>query len=445
MIVLYSFIAVFIAWIWVDYYRLIDIYEQEKLKYLILTFFLGCASVLVVFGIQLYVLDSFYFELNGNFLNDFLYSVFKIGLVEEIAKTIPFLIMFFLFKKEFNEPIDFLAFMCVSALGFSAVENVLYFTEHGPNIINNRAILSTVGHMFDSSLVAYGIIRYKYYPKGNKVLSLILFFFLAALAHGFYDFWLLFEGTESGGWLMTILFFLITVSVFAIILNNALNNSSFFTYKKVIDSNMVLKRLLSYYGVVFAIQFILLIFHQNFEHAINNLVASILLTGFIILVTCIRLTRFKLIHKRWNDLKLEFPFFITKSDPTGMNASQLVIRMRGDSFNEVSINVFYEEYFILNPLSKRNTNMGTPRLAFIERKIFLYNDDTFYVVKVFDGNENSRYELMLIKAKTANVTMVNNKYPIVAVLKIENFADLDNVQMRAENFKFREWAFLKPT
>ena len=43
MIAFYIIIAVFIAWIWVDYYRLIDIYENEKLNYFILTFVLGCA------------------------------------------------------------------------------------------------------------------------------------------------------------------------------------------------------------------------------------------------------------------------------------------------------------------------------------------------------------------------------------------------------------------
>jgi RsiW-degrading membrane proteinase PrsW (M82 family) len=188
MIIIYIIIAIFIAWIWVDYYRLIDIYESESLKYFILTFFLGCASVLIVIGLNRYILDKFPFELNGDFVNDFLYSVFRIGLVEEFAKTIPFLIVYFLFRKQFNEPIDYLAFICIAALGFSAAENVQYFRMHGPYIINSRAILATVGHMFDTSLIAYGIIRYKYYSK-KSIIGLLAFIFLAALSHGFYDFW----------------------------------------------------------------------------------------------------------------------------------------------------------------------------------------------------------------------------------------------------------------
>ena len=226
MIILYSIIAIYIAWIWVDYYRLIDIYEMESLKYFILTFLLGCSSVLLVIGLNRYLNDSS-FQLNGDFINDFVYCVFKIGVIEEFAKTVPFIIIYFLFKNQFNEPIDYLVFICISALGFSAAENIKYFYNHGPYIINSRAILSTVGHMFDTSLVAYGIIRYRY--RNTPITEILLYFFLAALSHGFYDFWLIYDGVSSFGWLITILYFLITISVFAVILNNALNNSTFFT------------------------------------------------------------------------------------------------------------------------------------------------------------------------------------------------------------------------
>lgn len=445
MIFVYSIIAIFIAWIWVDYYRMINIYDRDNLKYFILTFFLGCTSVLFVYLIHPLVLDHFYFELNGDFLNDFLFCVFKIGMVEEIAKAIPFVIMYFAFNKQFNEPIDYLAFFSVSALGFSAAENVLYFNDSGPGIIGGRAILATVGHMFDSALVAYGIIRFKYTDKKNKVLGIFVFFFLAAISHGYYDFWLIHEGTKAGGIIITVLYFMVTISVFAVILNNALNNSTFFTYKKVIDSDKVLNRLLTHYAIVLGIQFILMLFYVTIEEAIAVLIYSVLFSGFIIIVTSIRLSRFKLIHKRWNALKLEFPFTMRENEATGSTNRILNIVMRGDSINEMHINAFYEEYIILNPVSQRNTHLGTPRLAYIYRKIFLYRDETFYVVKVFDGNEHSPHQLMLIKAKVSSVTMVNKKYPIVALLKIENLLDLENTKLSATDFKFKEWAFIKPT
>ena len=162
MIFIYCLTALLIAWVWIDYFRIIDIFEKDKLIYFIISFLLGGSSVLIVFGLNELFLDEVPLYLNGQFLNDLLYSVLKIGAVEEFAKLVPFLVTLPLFRKQINEPIDYLALICASALGFSAVENVLYFNLAGPEIISARAILSSIGHMFDSSLIAYGIILVKY-------------------------------------------------------------------------------------------------------------------------------------------------------------------------------------------------------------------------------------------------------------------------------------------
>ncbi len=295
MLIFYILIAIFIAWIWVDYFLLIDIYEKDNLGYLILMFLLGASSVLIVFGLEKYFLKHFNFELTNSFINDFIYSVLKIGLVEEISKLIPFLIFYKLFKKQFNEPIDYIIFISVSALGFSAVENIIYFNRNGAGIINGRAILSTVGHMFDTALIGYGIVLYKF--KQKPLIILIIFLFLAAFSHGFYDFWLLYESTKKGGIFITILYFLITIEIFSTILNNSLNNSSFFNYKIVIDSNRVYKKLLIYYGLVYLLQTIVLSFSEGLEYALKVLHGSIYFTGFIIIITSKRLSRFKLMKK----------------------------------------------------------------------------------------------------------------------------------------------------
>jgi RsiW-degrading membrane proteinase PrsW (M82 family) len=444
MIIAYTIIAIFIAWIWVDYYRLIDVFESEKLAYFILTFLLGASSVFIVFGINRYFLDQFNFELTGEFFNDFLYSVLKVGVVEEFAKLVPFLILLAFFRKQLNEPIDYLAFICVSALGFSATENVLYFQEHGPEIISVRAILSTVGHMFDTALIGYGIIRYHFYSKKNGVLRLLMFFFLAALAHGFYDVWLFYSKTFSMSWIVTFIYFFITISIFADILNNALNNSSFFTYKKVIDTNKVAIRLLTYYGIVFLLQFVLAFFAKDVGKAIGSFFLSLFITGFIVIITCVRLSRLKLIQGRWNKIKLDIPFTISSGGNGQYRSTLFRIGIKGGEANEIHINAFYQEYFYIYPVSKRNSYIVDPKLAYIERKIFLRNDETFYVARIFDGGERSSYETVLLKAKSFSITMVNDKYPIVALLKIHDVKQLENVSAIFNDFGFREWAFLRP-
>ncbi len=446
MLILFSIIAIFIAWIWIDYFRLIDIYEPEKLKYIILTFVLGAGSVFIVDVIDKVVLNGLPFELEGQFINDVLYCIFKIGCVEEFAKIIPFAFIFFLLRKEMNEPIDYIVYISVSALGFSAAENIIYFHHHGPRIIFGRAILSTVSHMFNTSLFAYGFIRYRFYDQKRNFFMIILFFFLAALSHGFYDFWLLYEETaKSGGWLVTLIYFLITISIFATIMNNALNNSSFFTYKKVVASGKVANRLLVYYAFVFLAQVGLMFYQGGFYYAMDNFRSSVILTGAVVMIAVVRLSRFKLIQGRWQRIKIEFPFSIFFGSLIWGNESNsgFKIKIKGESYDEVYINTYYEEYFLLSPMILKNSHLKTARLAFIDKKIFLKNDETYYVTKLFSDDQQTHFEWILIKPKATKKTMEDG-YPIVAVLKIDQFSDIDNLQHSTADFKFHEWAVAKP-
>lgn len=436
---LYGCVSFFISWIWIDYYRLIDIYDSEKLKYIISTFILGALSVFIVFGVHKYLFPYFAFELNGNFLNDFLYCIFKIGLLEEISKLIPFVIIYFLFKKEFNEPIDFLAFICFSALGFSFFENTLYFKNDGATLIKARSILSTVSHMFDTSLIAYGIILVKYKNKKPAILILFLFIFLAALSHGFYDFWLMYKGTEGFGFLITIIYFFITISIFATILNNALNNSSHFSYKKVINPSKVSARLFAYYGIIFLIQCIFLTYAKNFEYALRDMFSSIRFVGFIIAVSVIRLSRFKLIQGRWNPISIEMPFTFVSSDDGGFS-----FRVKGEAYNETFINNYYEEYFFLIPVTERRSYFGSKSKGYIEKKFFLKNDITFYLAKVFSNDDKNSFQYVLLKPKIGGMTMMNGKYPLVGILKSQNLDDINNTNKEAKDFKFYQWSYIKP-
>jgi RsiW-degrading membrane proteinase PrsW (M82 family) len=443
MVFIYSLVALFIAWIWVDYYRLIDIYEKEDLKYFILIFMLGGASVSIVFGLHNLFIDSLGWSLNGHFINDFLYCTIQIGMVEEFAKLIPFLIFYKLFRKEVNEPIDFIAYICVAALGFSAFENVMYFYRHGPQIIGGRAILSSVGHMFFTALIAYGIIRYKYQKGKNKKLELVLFFLYASLAHGFYDFWLMYTGISSGiGIIITILFFLFGLSTFATIINNALNNSHFFDHKLVINPNKIASRLIGYYVIVFILQFSILAYLNNFETALSSIGAPLIVIGFIVLVTSIRMSRFQLIQHKWENLSIELPFRVVYRESISGKYNRWAIRFNGDSFNETKVSAYFQEYFQLNELNRAKPKSVKRKLGYIQKKVFLKNKETVYIVSLFDGNEFGTSELIAIKPKRSGIKSINKSYPIVAILSIADLKKLDDPKLTIRNFKFRSWAYI---
>ena len=433
MIFIYCLTALLIAWVWIDYFRIIDIFEKDKLIYFIISFLLGGSSVLIVFGLNELFLDEVPLYLNGQFLNDLLYSVLKIGAVEEFAKLVPFLVTLPLFRKQINEPIDYLALICASALGFSAVENVLYFNLAGPEIISARAILSSIGHMFDSSLIAYGIILVKYRYDGARLYLIPLFFAFAALSHGFYDFWLLYEAMPYG-LVITIIYFLISVSWFAVILNNALNNSSYFTYKKVLNSHFIAAQLLTYYLGVYIIQFILIWTNDNIYVALSNFLGALYTSGFLVVVISIRLSRFRLIKNHWHTLKIEFPFTI--------GAAGQAIKIKGDGYNEALINSYYQELFYLKPLSIRNTFIGNKRLALIEKKFYSKEDQVYYQAKVYHGNQHGEYETIFLRPKRKGVLSKGEK-PIVAIMLGPSDSSFEHWSFKNSDFKFKEWGLIE--
>ncbi len=436
MIVLYCILAIFIAWIWIEYFRLIDIFEKENLKELIATFILGGSSVLIVLGLEKSLFSVVDFELNGSFINDFLYCTFHIGAVEELAKITPFLLFYFIRKSKFNEPVDYLIYISISALGFSAVENVLYMSSYGAQVITGRSILSSVGHMFDTALIAYGFILYKY--KKKNALVVLLFFLLASLSHGFYDFWLMYEKILFG-WMITIIYFFVTISLFATILNNALNNSSLFTYKRTIDQNKIIKRLLFYYFIVFFATFMIVSIEYGVTAGIHAVVTNMFLVSFIVIVTVVRLSRFRLIKAHWFKLKIELPFSISKGDTIGIYKSYIKVSIKGDSFNDAFMGKYYHDVFLIKPLNVKKTYIDKARMAYVEDKIYLKMQHGLYLTKVFFGNSEGDFEWMIIKPKTRGTTRLNDTYPIVGLLKIDKETDMNNFDINSVSFKFVEW------
>ncbi|HEX3009244.1 MAG TPA: PrsW family intramembrane metalloprotease [Bacteroidales bacterium] len=158
----YGFLgALAIALIWLFYLRHIDIYERERWYNIGVVFVL---SLMLTEGCYLmydFANVSLHFNLNGNILNDLAYCVFGIGLIEEITKLVPLLI-FLSFSKAVNEPIDYVIYASVSALGFAFMENIQYFQNDRYYIMHGRALASVVAHMCFSSIVAWGFIVSKY-------------------------------------------------------------------------------------------------------------------------------------------------------------------------------------------------------------------------------------------------------------------------------------------
>ena len=221
-----AFFAILILFIWAYYLRRLDFFNQEKVSVSLLALFFGMLCTFIVFPISDLQGYLFNIEFSQNaFYNLFVYSWFHIGLVEELVKIIPVLIVL-KFTKEVDEPIDLLYYACLSALGFAFIENLLYFRNIGGQIFIGRAMYSVIGHMTDASFCVYGIILSKFKYKQFKPKLVILYFLLGSFIHALYDFFLFQE------WLILFyLSFLIFIQSWAIIINNCINNSQYFSYK----------------------------------------------------------------------------------------------------------------------------------------------------------------------------------------------------------------------
>ena len=215
--------AFLIMLVWLIYLRKIDLFEPEKWRYIILTFLLGG-----VFSYGTFILTDINnhfigFRLSGGIFNDFMYCFLGIGLVEELMKLIPFLLLL-RFTRVVNEPVDYIIYTSVSALGFAFSENIFYFHGYGLDIIHGRALIAVVIHMICSSVIGYGI----YFGTGkmemNQTQRVLLFLFIAAFCHGFFDFWLV---NEEVSYLKFLSFFfaIIGLVTWNSLISNALNYS----------------------------------------------------------------------------------------------------------------------------------------------------------------------------------------------------------------------------
>jgi RsiW-degrading membrane proteinase PrsW (M82 family) len=117
-------------------------------------------------------------------------SVFNIGLVEEIAKFLPVLIVI-LISRRLDEPFDLLVLGSLSALGFATLENVFYISRGGLGMALGRFLISTVIHIAMTSIVCYSWARARFFRPGSQLKAVLFGLALAALVHGLFDYFMM--------------------------------------------------------------------------------------------------------------------------------------------------------------------------------------------------------------------------------------------------------------
>lgn len=402
---------------WVIFLRKLDIYEAEKWKYVIITVVSGMLFSFVTYPLS--DINNLWlgFKLNGGLINDFFYCVFGIGAVEELVKIIPLLLML-RFTKAINEPFDYILYASLSALGFAFVENLIYFDEYRLNIIHGRALTAVVAHMFDSSIIAYGLILSKYKTHRNSYLYFALFFLLASLAHGFYDFWLINETANTFS-ILTILFLLSSLFVWNTLKNNALNHSDFFDKDKQLDNEKLYNYLLYCLVGVLLFEYIAMSLKFSPSAANNELLVSLISGTYLILFISSSLSKYNLVKGEWAPIKYWGKEKIVNYD--------LVLEQ------EVTIKRFTINDYTIDYL---------PNSGKIIKRIKVSNEPDWYIVQLESPVQNTHFETdrIVLRTKDKHQLIDKEKKTIVAFFLIPNSTNLDEAKLKRTNFKFCGWA-----
>ncbi len=186
-----------------------DKYEKEPIGQLAKAFFGGILAIPLTY-LLVFILNSIWYS-DTVFYRSFL----EAGLAEELSK----LILLFLLvwrNRNFNEHMDGIVYASFVGLGFACVENILYVygssvQSYSSGITTGvlRALLSVPGHFLFAVIMGYFFAMAKF-EKKHRFSNVFLALFLPFLAHGLFD-WLLMFSSELHSVFVAVIYILFIV------------------------------------------------------------------------------------------------------------------------------------------------------------------------------------------------------------------------------------------
>ena len=197
-----------ILWIW--YFSSRSQYKRPSIRVLGVTFFLGALATVPALFFNLVGQNFFLDQFGHNQFSHIVVLLLIVGPVEELVKLL--VVYLYAYRKpQFDEPLDGVIYSATAALGFAAVENVVYLGQNDPMLVLLRGPLSNPGHALFSALWGLSLSRAKAAPNLVRTRFRIIVSGLlgASLLHSLFDILLV----ASSRW--SIIFFIILVAVMA--------------------------------------------------------------------------------------------------------------------------------------------------------------------------------------------------------------------------------------
>ncbi len=207
-----------LVWLW--FWLREDRESPEPTGLIALSFFAGMAIVYFVLPLQQFVLSSISsimdisnaiaIQLSVVPPNQQTVQITLWAFIEELAKYGT--VFFIAFKtKFFDEPMDAVMYLITAALGFAAMENILYIfkdlTNGGAVDVlfngNMRFIGATIVHIVSSAIIGIAMAFSFYAPRSIKFIAATVGIIIAALLHAYFNLSII----DSDGTLKTLLVF----------------------------------------------------------------------------------------------------------------------------------------------------------------------------------------------------------------------------------------------
>jgi len=196
-IILYIIFGVLPSLTWLFYYLSKDLHPEPK-KTILRIFLWGALITIPVFFVQIGLMTLLAKIDLDPLITSLIYWFLIIAFSEEIFKF--FVVRFKIMNSpDLDEPLDIMLYMVVAALGFSALENILYLFNPATGLsfdelVKRTLLLSfirfigaTFLHTLSSAVIGY-FMAVSYFDEKNKSLELASGIIAATALHGLYNF-----------------------------------------------------------------------------------------------------------------------------------------------------------------------------------------------------------------------------------------------------------------
>jgi RsiW-degrading membrane proteinase PrsW (M82 family) len=398
------------AMLWLSYFKRIDILEQERVIDLSLAFAIGYLTPSLALWVYNF-LERLGINFNGHLVNDFLYAVLGVGLTEELVKLVGVFIAFKLLKKRINEPLDYLIFAGVVALGFSVRENFIYYNNYGSHIITGRTLISCLTHIINTSICVYGIYRFSIFHKGNTYVNSMIAISIAVGSHGLFDFFLTQPIIGNATPFLATLVYLVGINFWIQMMNNCINFSPFFDYKKISTLTKLHISILFWYAVLLAIEFSYSFYYKGLLFAAKDLLQNILKEGVLISIVLLRISRLKINKRHYFPVKIQIPIYYSENDDEDFRLLGIPIKIRGENKCEFRFLEYMGKEVYVHPVSGENTLIKETHRARLLKKYFLKNDVVIYLIEIADETDGHK-NIYLLKPVTRSIKNLDRSYPV---------------------------------